>query len=305
LQPKVLDLNAIISDVEKMLQRLIGEDIDLRTVIKPELRRVNADPGQIEQVIMNLVVNARDAMPDGGKLTIETENAYLTEEYARHHVAIKPGPYVMLAVSDNGSGMNDETKARLFEPFFTTKEQGRGTGLGLSTAYGIVKQSLGYIWVYSEVGLGTTFKVYLPAIDEEVVSKQPGPTSEPIALGSETILLVEDDEMVRGLALTTLEEGGYEVLQAANGAEALLLCEQYAEPIHLLLTDVVMPGMSGRAVADRVKTLRPQTLILYMSGYTEDAIVHHGVLDEGVNFIEKPFYPTALTRKVRQVLDAA
>jgi PAS domain S-box-containing protein len=305
LQPKVLDLNAVISDVEKMLQRLIGEDIDLRTVLKPELRRVNADPGQIEQVIMNLVVNARDAMPDGGKLTIETENAYLTEEYARQHVAIKPGPYVMLAVSDNGSGMNDETKARLFEPFFTTKEQGKGTGLGLSTAYGIVKQSMGYIWVYSEVGLGTTFKVYLPAIDEVVDSKQPGQTSEPIALGGETILLVEDDEMVRGLALTTLEHGGYKVLQAANGAEALLLCEQYPEPIHLLLSDVVMPGMSGRAVADQLKTLRPLTLVLYMSGYTEDAIVHHGVLDEGVNFIEKPFSPTALTRKVREVLDAA
>jgi PAS domain S-box-containing protein len=306
LQPKVLDLNAVISDVEKMLQRLIGEHIDMRTVLKPELRRMNADPGQIEQVIMNLVVNARDAMPDGGKLTIETENAYLTEEYAaRHHVAIKPGPYVMLAVSDNGSGMNDETKARLFEPFFTTKEQGKGTGLGLSTAYGIVKQSMGYIWVYSEVGLGTTFKVYLPAIDEEVDSKQAAQTSEPIALGSETILLVEDDEMVRGLTRTTLEEGGYEVLQAANGAEALLLCEQYPEPIDLLLTDVVMPGMSGRAVADRLKTLRPQMLVLYMSGYTEDAIVHHGVLNEGVNFIEKPFSPTALTRKVRNVLDAA
>jgi two-component system, cell cycle sensor histidine kinase and response regulator CckA len=305
LQPKVLDLNAVISDVGKMLERLIGEDIDLRTVLKPELRRVNADPGQIEQVIMNLVVNARDAMPDGGKLIIETGNAYLTEEYARHHVAIKPGPYVMLAVSDNGSGMNDETKARLFEPFFTTKEQGKGTGLGLSTAYGIVKQSLGYIWVYSEVGSGTTFKVYLPAIDEKADSKQPAQTSEPIALGSETILLVEDDEMVRGLARTTLEEGGYKVLQAANGAEALLICEQYPEPIHLLLTDVVMPGMSGRAVADRLKTMRPQMLVLYMSGYTEDAIVHHGVLNEGVNFIEKPFDPTALTRKVREVLDAA
>jgi two-component system, cell cycle sensor histidine kinase and response regulator CckA len=305
LQPKVLDLNAVISDLEKMLQRLIGEDIDLRTVLKPELRRVNADPGQIEQVIMNLVVNARDAMPDGGNLTIKTENVYLTEEYSRHHVAVKPGAYVMLVVSDNGLGMNDETKARLFEPFFTTKDQGKGTGLGLSTVYGIVKQSMGNIWVYSEVGLGTTFKVYLPCVDDEVDNKQPSQSSQPIALGSGTVLLVEDDEMVRGLTRTTLEEGGYKVIQAANGAEAVLICEQYQEPIHLLLTDVVMPGMSGRAVADRLKTLRPQMLVLYMSGYTEDAIVHRGVLNEGVNFIEKPFAPAALTRKVREVLNAA
>jgi len=305
LQPKVLDLNVLISDLEKMLRRLIGEDIDLRTVLKPELGRVNADPGQIEQVIMNLVVNARDAMPDGGNLTIETENVYLTEDYSRHQVAFKPGPYVMLAVSDNGSGMNDEMKARIFEPFFTTKEQGKGTGLGLSTVYGIVKQSMGYIWVYGEVGLGTTFRVYLPAIDEEADSKQASPPGQPIALGSETILLVEDDEMVRGLTRTTLEESGYNVLSAPNGAEALHICEQHPEPIHLLLTDVVMPGMSGRAVADRLTTLRPQMLVLYMSGYTEDAIVHHGVLNEGVDFIEKPFAPAALTRKVSEMLDAA
>jgi CheY-like chemotaxis protein len=209
----------------------------------------------------------------------------------------------MLAVSDNGSGMNDETKARLFEPFFTTKDQGKGTGLGLSTVYGIIKQSKGYVWVYSEPGAGTTFRVYLPAIDAEADSKRASQTSQPIAPGSETILLVEDDEMVRGLARTTLEENGYKVLPAADGAEALLICKQHPEPIHLLLTDVVMPGISGRAVADRSKTLRPQMQVLYMSGYTEDAIVHHGVLNEGVNFIEKPFETVALTRKVREVLD--
>jgi two-component system cell cycle sensor histidine kinase/response regulator CckA len=305
LQPKVLDLNEVISELEKMLQRLIGEDIDLRTALTPELRRVNADPGQIEQVIMNLVVNARDAMPNGGKLTIQTENVYLTEDYDRHRLAVKPGLYAMIAVSDNGSGMNDETKANIFEPFFTTKELGKGTGLGLSTVYGIVKQSMGTIWVYSEVGLGTTFKVYLPCVEGEFDDRQASQTRQVIALGSETILLVEDDEMVRGLTRTVLEQSGYKVIQAANGAEALLICEQYADPIHLLLTDVVMPGMSGRAVADRLKTLRPQMLVLYMSGYTDDAIVHHGVLNEGVNFIEKPFATAALARKVREVLDGA
>jgi len=304
LQPKVLDLNTVISDLEKMLRRLIGEDIDLRTVLKGGLLRVYADPGQIEQVIMNLVVNARDAMPDGGKLTIETENVFLNDEYGRHHVGVKPGPYVMLSISDDGSGMSDETKARLFEPFYTTKELGKGTGLGLSTVYGIVKQSMGNIWVYSEMGLGTTFKVYLPSVDDELDIEQPIQISEPLALASETILLVEDDEMVRSVTRSTLEQAGYKVLQAANGPEALLICEQRPDPIHLLLTDVVMPGMSGRAVADRLMTLRPQMLVLYMSGYTEDAIVHRGVLNAGVNFISKPFGTMALIRKVRELLDA-
>jgi PAS domain S-box-containing protein len=305
LQPKVLDLNAIISGLEGMLNRLIGEDIDLRTLLTPDLLRVNADPGQVEQVIMNLVVNARDAMPDGGKLTIETANVLLTEDYGRLHVAVKPGPYAMLAFSDEGSGMNDETKARLFEPFYTTKELGKGTGLGLSTVYGIVKQSMGNIWVYSEVGLGTTFKVYLPSIHDEVDDEQAIQTRSIVALGTETVLLVEDDEMVRAFARTTLEESGYKVLQAANGAEAVLICERHSEPIHLLVTDVVMPGISGRVVADRLKTLRPQMPVLYMSGYTEDAIVHRGVLNSGVNFIAKPFGTAALTRKVRELLDAA
>jgi two-component system cell cycle sensor histidine kinase/response regulator CckA len=218
---------------------------------------------------------------------------------------VKPGAYAMIAVSDNGSGMNDETKANIFEPFFTTKDLGQGTGLGLSTVYGIVKQSMGTIWVYSEVGSGTTFKIYLPCVADEFDDRQTSQTRQPIALGSETILLVEDDEMVRGLTRMVLAESGYKVIQAANGAEALLICEQYEEAIHLLLTDVVMPGMSGRAVADRLKTLRPQMFVLYMSGYTNNAIVHRGVLNEGVNFIEKPFSTAALARRVREVLDAA
>jgi PAS domain S-box-containing protein len=304
LQPRVLDLNTVISDLKTMLQRLIGEDIDLRTVLEPGLLCVNADPGQIEQVIMNLVVNARDAMPDGGRLTIETENVILSDEYVRHHLGVKPGPYAMLAISDDGSGMDDETKVRLFEPFYTTKDLDKGTGLGLSTVYGIVKQSMGNIWVYSEKGLGTTFKVYLPSVHAEVEDEQPIQTSQPSAPVSETILLVEDDETVRTLTRTTLEEAGYKVLQAANGAEAVPICEQYSETIHLLLTDVVMPGISGRVVADRLNGLRPHMIVLYMSGYTADAIVHRGVLNAGVNFIAKPFATAALTRKVRELLDA-
>ncbi len=304
LQPKVLDLNTVVSDLEKMLRRLIGEDIDLRTVLKSGLLRVYADPGQIEQVIMNLVVNARDAMVDGGKLTLETDDVVLTDEYAKHHPGVKPGPYALLAVSDDGSGMDDETKARLFEPFYTTKAQDKGTGLGLSTVYGIVKQSMGNIWVYSEIGVGTTFRVYLPAVDYEVDDEQPIQTSQSTALASETILVVEDDETVRTITRATLEEVGYNVLNAANGTEALLICERHEEPIHLLLTDVVMPGMSGRLVADQLKVMRPQMLVLFMSGYTEDAIVHRGVLDKGVNFISKPFATAALTRKVRELLDA-
>jgi PAS domain S-box-containing protein len=305
LEPRILDLNTVISDLKTMLQRLIGEDIDLRTVHQPGLLRVNADPGQIEQVIMNLVINARDAMPDGGRLTIETENVILSDEYVRHHLGVKPGPYAMVAISDDGSGMDDETKVRLFEPFYTTKDLDKGTGLGLSTVYGIVKQSMGNIWVYSEKGLGTTFKVYLPSVHAEVEDEQPIQTTQPAAPVSETILLVEDDETVRTLTRMNLEEAGYKVLQAANGDEALPICEQYSEAIHLLLTDVVMPGMSGRVVANCLKNLHPEMIVLYMSGYTADAIVHRGVLNAGVNFIAKPFATTALTRKVRELLDAA
>jgi two-component system cell cycle sensor histidine kinase/response regulator CckA len=303
LQPKTLDLNGVVSDLEKMLRRLIGEDVELRTVLEPELGSVRADPGQIEQVLMNLAVNARDAMPHGGKLTIETENVYLDDEYVSRHIAVHPGSYVMLAVSDTGTGMDEQTRARIFEPFFTTKGIGRGTGLGLSTVYGIVKQSGGSIWVYSEVGRGTTFKVYLPRVDESAQEyKQSAEVRESVQ-GTETVLLAEDEEIVRELAREVLEAYGYQVLVATNGGSALLICERHKEPIHLLVTDVVMPEMSGRELADRLSQLRPEMKVLYMSGYTDNAIVHQGVLDEGANFIQKPFAPNALARKVREVLD--
>ncbi len=303
LQPKVLDLNSVVSGLENMLRRLIGEDVDLRTVLKPELGSVKADPGQIEQVIMNLAVNARDAMPRGGKLTIETGNVFLDEEYARRHVAVSSGQYVMLAVSDTGTGMDEETQARIFEPFFTTKELGKGTGLGLSTVYGIVKQSGGSIWVYSEPGRGTTFKVYLPLVGEGGQEYRRRDEVEEAVRGTETVLLAEDEEVVLRLAREVLETYGYRVLEAANGGAALLICERHEEPIHLLITDVVMPEMSGRELADRLASLRPDMKVLYMSGYTDNAIVHQGVLDEEANFIQKPFAPRLLARKVREVLD--
>ena len=303
LQPKVLDLNSAISELERMLGRLIGEDIELRTMLEPELGRVKADPGQLEQVIMNLAVNARDAMPQGGKLTIETENVSLGEEYAGKHIAVIPGRYVMLAVTDTGKGMDEETKARIFEPVFTTKDLGKGTGLGLSTVYGIVKQSGGNIWVYSELGRGTTFKIYLPRVDEGAAEYKLRAVSQKAFQGTETILLAEDEEMVRKLASQVLGMYGYQVLESANGGAALLMCERHSGPIHLLLTDVVMPEMSGRDVADRLAQLRPEMKVLYMSGYTDNAIVHQGVLNVGAYFIQKPFSPVVLGQKVRQVLD--
>jgi two-component system, cell cycle sensor histidine kinase and response regulator CckA len=302
LQPKVIDLNEVVRETEKMLRRLIGEDVELRASLGPWLGSVKADPGQMEQVLMNLAVNARDAMPHGGKLTISTENVYLDEEYAAHHVSVAPGRYVMLAVSDTGSGMDEETRARVFEPFFTTKEAGKGTGLGLSTVYGIVKQSGGYVWVYSEVGRGTTFKIYLPRVDAGAQLYSQTPSHARKLGGTETVLLAEDDELVRNMTRVILSDHGYKVLAEANGVAALSLFERTEEPIHLLLTDVVMPGMSGRELADRLTRLRPEMKVLFMSGYTEDAIVHHGVLDEGVNFIQKPFTPDDLARKVREVL---
>ena len=305
LRPEVIDLNEVVRETEKMLRRLIGEDIVLRVALGPGLGSVKADPGQVEQVLMNLAVNARDAMPRGGRLTIGTENVHLDEEYAARHVSVAPGRYVMLAVSDTGAGMDEETRARIFEPFFTTKEQGKGTGLGLSTVYGIVKQSGGHIWVYSEAGRGTTFKIYLPRVDAGAREHRPAAESAEGLTGTETILLAEDDELVRNMTCIILSDYGYRVLAAENGAAAISIFESTEEPIHLLLTDVVMPGISGRELADRLTRLRPETKVLYMSGYTEDAIVHHGVLEEGVNFLQKPFTPDALARRVREILGSA
>ena len=304
LQPIPLDLNGTVSDMNKMLRRLIGEDINLSAKLATDLKPIKADPGQIEQVLMNLVVNARDAMPQGGRLTIETANVELDREYARGHVGIQPGNYVMLAVSDTGTGMSEETRARIFEPFFTTKEKGKGTGLGLSTVYGIVQQSGGSIWVYSEPNKGTSFKVYLPRLEAPVKADEQKPAPEIGPRGSETVLLVEDEDVVRGLATHILEDAGYKVLAARGGAEAIQLCTGPVKQIDLLLTDVVMPETSGKEVAERVTALRPHLKVLFMSGYTDEAIVHHGVLDSNVEFIQKPFTPMGLSKKVREVLDS-
>lgn len=302
LEPVPLDVNKVITDFEKMLRRLLGEDIDIEVHLAEDLGTVFADPGQLEQVIMNLAVNARDAMPSGGKLTIETANVELDASYAAGHVAVKPGRYVMLSVADTGTGMDAETQSHIFEPFFTTKEKGKGTGLGLSTVYGIVKQSGGYISVYSEPGRGTTFKVYLPRVDVAVMSVMPKPVPSKVS-GRETVLVVEDEEAVRKLAERILRSAGYNVLVAASGGDALLLCEEHGGAIDLLLTDVVMPQVSGRELAERLTGMCPKLKVLYMSGYTDNAIVHHGVLDAGMRFIGKPFAAAELTRKVREVLD--
>jgi len=304
LQPVPLNLNEIAEGVEKMLRRVLGEDIDFVQVLAPDLGLTVADPGQMEQVLMNLVVNARDAMPEGGKLMIETSNVELDEEYAAQHVAVNPGPYVQLSVTDTGYGMDEETKARIFEPFFTTKERCKGTGLGLSTVYGIVKQSGGDIWVYSEPGRGTTFKIYLPRDLSDTTASATKPSSVPRRItGTGTILVVEDEEGLRKVARRTLEAAGYTVLTAADGDEALLTSAQHAGDIHLLLTDVVMPRMSGRVLAERLTKTRPTLKVLYMSGYTGNAIIHHGVLDAGTHFLAKPFSADDLTRKVREALD--
>lgn len=304
LQPKVIDLNDIVVDMNKMLRRLIGEDIHLMMSLGVDLGSVKADPNQIEQVLMNLSVNARDAMPRGGKLTIETSNVLVGEEFASYHMSVPPGPYVMLAVSDTGCGMDATTQARIFEPFFTTKEVGKGTGLGLATVYGIVKQSGGTIWVYSEVGCGTTFKIYLPCVEGSSPYIPVSNDTRALQRGTETILLVEDEEIVREMATEILRESGYCVIEATHGPEALKLCTQYNGQIHLMLSDVVMPNMSGRELAELLSPHRSNMKVLYMSGYTDDAIVHHGVLDEGTAFIAKPFSPDALSKKVREVLDA-
>ena len=303
LQPRVLDLNEVITDMDRMLRRLIGEDIDLKTVTDPALGRVKADFGQIQQVVMNLAVNARDAMPRGGKLTIETGNVYLDDAYAARHISVRPGRYVRLAVSDTGRGMDAETRMRVFEPFFTTKERGKGTGLGLSTVYGIVKQSEGYIWGYSEVGLGTTFKVYLPLVEGAVEA----PRAAAVCAGrggTETLLLVEDEASVRAFMSDALEAGGYKLLVAGDGEEALNLARTHDGPIHLLITDVVMPRMGGATLARHLAPRRPETRVLYISGYTDDALAHRGVIGPDVAFLEKPLTPDSLLRSVRDVLDA-
>jgi two-component system cell cycle sensor histidine kinase/response regulator CckA len=302
LERKVLDLNDLIANVEKMLRRLIGEDIELVTALEPALRSVFADAGQLEQVIMNLAVNARDAMPRGGRLTIETTEVILDENHASQYVGVKPGPHVMLCVSDTGTGMDKATQARMFEPFFTTKEQGKGTGLGLATVFGIVQQSGGSVWVYSEVGKGTTFKIYLPFVEEALEAEQV-PAPEPVSLaGSETVLLVEDEAAVRALSRAILESYGYTVLEAAGGEDALDVARHYLKPIHLILTDVVMPRMGGSDLASRLASLRPGVPVLYMSGYTDDAVFRHGLLDKGRMFLQKPFTPETLARKVREAL---
>lgn len=300
---RVLDVNEVIKGMEKMLRRVLGEDIELVAYYTDGLGRVKADPGQLEQVLMNLVVNARDAMPKGGKLTIETANVELDEGYVGRHVGVKAGSYVMFSVTDTGVGMTPEVRERIFEPFFTTKEMGKGTGLGLSTVYGIVKQSGGNIWVYSELGKGTTFKVYLPRVEGEVEEVRRKEEVKEVLRGREVILLVEDDDMLRKLGVAVLRRYGYEVLEASLPAEALLLVEKYQGKVDLVLTDVVMPQMSGRELGERIKKWHPGVKVLYMSGYTDNSIAHHGVLEPGLDFLQKPFSVEGLARKVREVLD--
>jgi signal transduction histidine kinase/ActR/RegA family two-component response regulator len=302
LAPRIVDLNESVRGLERMLGRLLGEDIELCTHCERALWRVRVDPGQLDQVVMNLIVNARDAMPRGGKLTIETKNVELDERHASEHLGVAPGPYVLLAVSDTGVGMDKQTQDRIFEPFFTTKGAGRGTGLGLATVFGITQQSGGTIWVYSEPGKGSTFKVYLPRAEGEDERYSDAP--DPLKLeGTETILLVEDEDEVRIVAREILRRYGYDVLDARNAGEALLTCERFADTIHLLLTDVIMPQMSGRELAERLLPMRPEMKVLFMSGYTENAIVHHGILDSGIAYLQKPLVPEALARRVRAVLD--
>jgi nitrogen-specific signal transduction histidine kinase len=303
LAPKVFNLNSIVSDMERMLRRLIGEDIHLVTVLYPALASVQADPGQLEQAIMNLAVNSRHAMPQGGQLTVETANVYLDDAYTRQHRMVVPGSYVMLAVSDTGLGMDEKTQARIFEPFFTTKEKGEGTGLGLSMVYGFVRQSGGHIWVYSEPGKGTTFKIYLPSIQASAAKPAKPQRPEKLAGGCETVLVVEDEEGVRKLIRSVLQQAGYTVLEAPNGAEALRLCESHSEPIDLAISDVVLPHIGGRELADALVSLRPQMNVLFMSGYTDDAVVRHGIINLAVPFLQKPFTPAALAKKVREVLN--
>ncbi|MBA2457557.1 MAG: response regulator, partial [Gemmatimonadales bacterium] len=302
LQPRLIDLHRLAKDVERLLHRLIGENIEVVTLTDAGLGLVKADPSQMEQVLVNLAVNARDAMPGGGRLTIETRNVVLGTEYATGHSMVEPGPYVLLAVTDDGTGMDQPTLARVFEPFFTTKGPGRGTGLGLSMVYGIVKQSGGYVWVYSELGRGTTFKIYLPRASGQAVAPE-AELSVTAPGGHETILLVEDEPAVRALAQRVLAARGYSLLVAADGPAALEVAGRHHGGIDLLLTDVVMPGISGRELAQRLLALRPATRVLYITGYTEDTVVRHGLVQAGLAYLEKPFRADLLLTKVRQVLN--
>jgi two-component system cell cycle sensor histidine kinase/response regulator CckA len=307
LEPQVINLNSILTDLNKMLRRIIGEDIDLITVPNPDLWNIEADPGQVEQVIVNLSVNSRDAMPGGGKLTTETQNVHLDEEYCQVHPGVIAGDYAMLAVSDNGSGMSQEIMSKIFEPFFTTKEAGKGTGLGLATVYGIVKQSGGYVNVYSEIGTGTSFKVYFPKKDKEAdaVVRHARPLDFEEVRGIETILIVEDEEVVREMAAKVLKKNGYKVIAAVTGGDALLQCQKMKEPVDMVLTDVIMPGISGPEFADELRKLWPDIKVLFMSGYTADAIMNQKTLEPGTPFIGKPFRMAELLKKVRDVLTSS
>jgi len=302
LEMKVINLNIIVSDLEKMLKRIIGEDLGLTTILADDLGLVKVDPGQIEQVVMNLAVNAKDAMPQGGKLILETANAELDEEYVCSHAGMTPGAYIMFSITDTGTGMTKEVREQIFDPFFTTKEKGKGTGLGLSTVYGIVKQSGGDIYVYSEPNKGTTFKIYLPRVFEpsEELKREAG---EELPRGTETVLVVEDDGSVREVAVNILRMQGYKVLEATGGEEALIICEKEKNPIHLILTDILMPHMTGPQLIRQLKQVRQDLKVLYMTGYTDESVVHQGILEKGVKLIHKPFTIKKMARKVREVLD--
>ena len=304
LSPRSVNLTDVLDDMKKMIRRIIGEDIEITAKLSPTLWKVRVDPGQMEQIIMNLVVNARDAMPGGGKLTLETRNIHLNDDYAALHTEAKTGPHVMIAISDTGEGMDEETQSHIFEPFFTTKRLGKGTGLGLSTVYGIVKQSNGNIWVYSEPGRGTTFKIYFPRDEEADVSKMESRQLSKASAGSETILLVEDNDPVRELASRVLREKGYTLLMVGSGEEALKVSEQYSGNIHLMLTDIVMPGINGKVLADHLHPIRPEMRVVFMSGYTEETIAHHSILDSDVTYLQKPFMPGQLLSAIRAALDS-
>jgi two-component system, cell cycle sensor histidine kinase and response regulator CckA len=303
IEPRVLKLNDAIQNIQRMLKRLIGEDIEFDTILDPAAGSIKADPGQLEQVIMNLAVNARDAMPDGGKIIATTARLTLDELAWKPVPGLKPGPYVMLAISDTGTGMTDEVKAHLFEPFFTTKPPGKGTGLGLATCFGIVKQSSGHIEVESKLGQGTTFRLYFPRVQDALEPARAGNLAAPAARGTETVLLVEDEPIVRELAATTLREMGYSVLEAGNGEEGLRVARRHNGEINLVLTDVVMPVMGGKEMADALRADHPDMKILFSSGYSEEVIGHHGVLRPGIAFLQKPYLAATLVRRVREVLD--